>query len=351
MLTLNSTIEMTKNGLKWLGIAVAAIILVILLYRGGKATVHFLFPKPPTPPTVSFGKLPQLLFPPDNAKVPFTYQLDTVSGTLGTFPDRAKVYKAVEAIPNLLNLQTARENVGHVGFTDDETVITDTIYSWHDEQKSDKVITYNIVSNDFSIASNYFTYPEILTPINLPTEDQANVSVQNFLDTMGILPKDIDTSKTTDQLLGIQNTSLYPASSLSTSQLVRVDLFQQDLDKLPIYYQDPPNSSMYFLVGDGGSTGDDAQIVESNFSHQSISNASATYPIKPVDQAFDELKKGKGYIAAYYGTGKQISIKNVLLAYYMGNEKQDYVIPIYVFSGRDGFYGYVVAVTDEWFKR
>lgn len=350
MLTLHSATEMTKNILKWLGISIAAILLVVLLFRGGKALLHVLFPKSPAPPTVSFGKLSPILFPHDNATGPFTYHLDTVSGTLGTFPDRAKVYKAVQAVPNLLNLQDARTKVAKVGYSTSETVVTDTVYSWEDDQKPDRVITYNIVSDDFTIASNYFTYPEILNPTNMPTQDQANFYVQNFLDNLGILPKDIDTSKTTDQLLGIQNETLYAASSLSTAQLIRVDLFQKGLDKLPIYYQNPPNSSMYFLVGDSGNSGN-GQLVEANFYHQGISDASATYPLKPIDQAFDELKKGKGYIASYYGTGNTISIKNVFLAYYIGNEKQDYIVPIYVFAGKDGFYGYVVAVTSDWFKQ
>ena len=84
------------------------------------------------------------------------------------------------------------------------------------------------------------------------------------------------------------------------------------------------------------------------FSHQVVSQENTTYPIKNVSQAFDLLKKNKAYIAGYFGTQTEIRIKDIYLAYYLGEEKQQYLMPVYVFSGKDGFTAYVPAVSDTW---
>ena len=116
------------------------------------------------------------------------------------------------------------------------------------------------------------------------------------------------------------------------------------MNKLPILYPNPPFSLINVSVASGGLEG---QIIEANYSYNNISEKSATYPIKTTEQAFSELKEGKGYIASYYGSDKNVSIKNVYLAYYMEEKPMKYLIPIIVFEGNNGFYGYVQAVTDE----
>ena len=346
MLTLHKTTETIKKILKWTGISIGSILLIILLIRGGNALFNILFPDKPPAPTVAFGKLPPLLFPEDMVKKEFTYTLDTISGTLPTFPtDRIVVHPIIHAEPNLLNLENARTSVDEVDFNVGENAITDTVYQWTHEKKADKKIIFNIVSNDFNLNSNYFSYPEVLTAVDLPTEEEAKESAKEYLVQMGLFPEDIDEEKTTTQLLTIQNATIFPATSLSTSQLIRVDFFQKSLNELPIYYPRPPFSTMHLFIGGGERKG---QIVQGQFYHQKVGEESATYPLKTAAQAFEELQQGKGYIAAYYGTSDEITITDVYLAYYIGEEKQEYLMPIVVFEGKDGFYGYVSAVTNDW---
>lgn len=343
MLTLHDTTQLTKNILKWIGLLIVVIVLLILLYQGGLYVGNRFFPKPPPPPDTKFGKLPPILFPESVSKEQFTYEIDTISGTLGDFPDRAKVYKTVKAVPRLLDLKKIRESISKTSFTSNETFISDTVYSWRDVSRVDKSITINIVSKDFTITSNYLTYPDLF-PDGLINQGGAITTATSFLERFGLYPLDLDPNKTSLQLLTMQGTSLFAATSLSTAQLVRIDFFQKDLDKKPIMYPHPPYSTMHFLIGGRTTT----QILEGKFIHQTVSAESATYPIITVQKAFEILKANKAYIASYYGTKNTITIKNIYLGYFLGEEKQDFVMPIYVFEGKDGFFAYVPAIQSSW---
>lgn len=345
MLTLHSTTQTIKKYLKWGGIGLGALLVLFLLFRGGIAVFNLIFPKAPPAPTVIFGKLPPLLFPDDITKKELTYTLDTISGSLPTFEDRITVLPIVNAEPTLLNLENARASVGSVGFTLSENVITDTVYQWTNDKKSDKKMIRNIVSNDFTLNSNYFSYPEVLAATSIPTEQEAKTIAKQFLDNMGLFPADIDEERTSTQLLAIQNATIFPASSLSTAQLIRVDFFQKAVNEIPIYYPRPPFSTMHFFVGAGDSRG---QIVQGQYYHQAVSEEQATYPLKTPQKAYAELQAGKGYIGAYYGTSDEVIINEVYLAYYLGEEKQEYLMPIIVFEGKEGFFGYISAISDEW---
>ena len=65
-------------------------------------------------------------------------------------------------------------------------------------------------------------------------------------------------------------------------------------------------------------------------------------------QAYDELKSGNAYVGSYFGSGKSVSITKVSLAYYMGRTRQNYLYPVYVFEGTDGFTAYISALDDAW---
>lgn len=344
MVTLHGSTDLVKKIGKWGGISIATVILLIVLFRGGVALYKFFFPTPPIPPTVEYGKLPAIIFP-ESITQGVTYTIDTVSGDLGSFPDRAAIHEITVLEPNLLNLEETREKATSVGFTNGETRITDTVYSWRERRDASTILTINIISHDFTIRSSFLTNTDIVNSSAILPEDQAKKLTTSFLDKMSLLPVDYDETKTTTQLLSIQNGRTFTATSLASTDVIRVDLFQKDLNKLPIYYENPNASSMNFIV----SKQNQGQIVEANYHWQPINTQkSSTYPIKSVTEAFEELKKGKGYIGSYFGSSSEILIKNVVLGYYMSNQKQEYLMPIYIFEGKDGFVAYISAVKEDW---
>ncbi len=89
-------------------------------------------------------------------------------------------------------------------------------------------------------------------------------------------------------------------------------------------------------------------VIGANYQHQEIYKESATHPINTAEQVSTELKEGKAYLASYSKNTQNILIKNVFLAYYIGEKRQDYLMPIVVFQGDNDFYAYVPAITDEW---
>jgi hypothetical protein len=144
-------------------------------------------------------------------------------------------------------------------------------------------------------------------------------------------------------MLKLKNGILFAADDLSQAQILRVDYFQKDLDTFSIYYPRGVYSTMNFLVGSGSSTS--LNIVQSDFYHQIITNSTATYPIKSVETAYQELQAGKGYVAANFANGSEIKIKDVFLGYFAGDNLQQYLMPVYVFKGlEDEFYAYVLAL-------
>ena len=104
---------------------------------------------------------------------------------------------------------------------------------------------------------------------------------------------------------------------------------------------------MNFLVAGNDYLGD---IVQATYIHQDLGTDTATYPIKTTTQAFDELQKGKAYIARYYGTSRGIAIQKMYLANFMSEEDQEYVQPVIVFEGKDGFMAYLPAIDSSWYQ-
>lgn len=345
MPTLHDTTELTKNVFKWGGAGIAGIILLVFLVRGGIALFNIIFPKTPPPPTTVYGKITAIPFPESQFTQKYTYTVDTISGKLPVFSDRIEVFETITPVPKLLDLRDARVLVNKAQYAAGETVITDTVYSWRYNSNFNKKMTYNIVSKDFSIDSNFLTDPSLSEQFGTPTGENAIATVVGLLEGLKSYPMELDEQKTTTQFLYIQDAQTFPSTSISSAQITRVDLYHKDLNKTPVVYPNPPFSSLYFFVKNG------PEIVQGQFSQQTLKVPGATYPIKSAEQAFEELKSGKGFIAAYYGETKEIVLKDSYLAYYMSDTKQQFIQPVIVFEGKNGFYAYVQAITDEWIEK
>jgi hypothetical protein len=71
-----------------------------------------------------------------------------------------------------------------------------------------------------------------------------------------------------------------------------------------------------------------------------------TYPLRPIDQAWDELQAGKGFIAQLDAGVSDVTVRKITLGYFDSFEPQKYMQPVYVFTGDNHFVGYVQAVKD-----
>lgn len=349
MLTLTAASKETKLILKWAAIIVAAIFLLILAFRVLLVLKETLFPTPPPKPTVVFGKITAPQFPANAVNEKLTYTIDTVSGSLPKFSDQAKLYRIYKPKSDLLALKNLGERASQVGFKNGPFKVSNDFYYWTDSSGSFlKTLRFNINTANFTLFSPFYFDGNILSAKNFPKEDDAIKEARDFIKNLGYASDDFDFSKTTTQLLSIRDGQLFSASSLGTAHAFRVNFYQNDVDRLPIVYEKPNESNINFIVTGGAFRSD---IVRGDYMLQRPTGESSTYPIKTSEQAFEELKNGKAYIASSYGEGTDIKIKDVFLAYYISSKEQDYLYPVIVFEGNDGFYAYVSAVTDEWVEK
>ena len=391
-MSLHDTTEFAKKAGIVLSISLGVILMLVVFFKIGGVIHAMLFPPQLPSPNEAYGKLPPIAFPKSDITGPFTYSINTVNGSLpSNFPDRLIVYPMIISEPSLLNLKNAESAISNIGFTDSQGNLVPAVaiggsnYQWKetapDSNGFENTMDYNIITENFTMTSNYLTQLSVLQgqyiqSMGGPTD--AISIVQDFVNNLDVFPPDIDLTLTqnaptqntyniTPQMYSVTAGQLTPATALAAAQVIRVDLYQKEIDysiqagqnqdatqfqnfpmKLPILYPHPPYSTMNFYVASGQG---EANVVQANYNHQTVNlqpTTQATYPIKTAQQAFDDLKNGKGYIASYNGTGSnQILITNVFLAYYIGTAQQNYLTPVVVFQGQNGFFAYVPAVTDD----
>ena len=188
MLTLNRATSLTKNVTKWSAIIVGSIILILILIRVGKILKEAIAPTPLPPPTISFGKLPAIEFPTGSSSEQKNYSIDTVTGALPTFPDRAKVFKIEEPSPDLLALKKTEEKVARAGFSSPSFQISANTYQWADPQSSIlRKINVDIFTSQFSVSSSFLSNQAVISGANLPQGDRAQGVAQDFLSGLSFL--------------------------------------------------------------------------------------------------------------------------------------------------------------------
>ncbi len=343
MPTLNKTKKETQIILKWGGIC----ILIIFLFLIGMKFLTFVknILTPPSPPQASFGKLPPIPFP-NQKKENIIYTLNTLTGFLPNFSDRAKVYRIIPDQPTLLGLEKTREKVAQVGFLSQEIQIAEDVYQWaHKDSGLQRRITIDIFSSDFTLSSSFLRAPSLQALASSREKDNAIEQARSFLANMSLFPKDIDEKKTKTSLYSIEKDSLVPTSRIPGAKIIRVDFFQKNIDGLPIYYKKGITSTIDLLIG---KETNELKIVNATYFHKNISKNSSTYAIKSASAAFSQLKEGKSYIASKAAGIVEVSIKKVFLGYYLGELEQEFLMPVVIFEGDNEFVAYVSAVRDEW---
>lgn len=346
MPTLAQTTKATRKMLKW---GTLGFIVFIILLGGIRLALSIRERlAPPPPPTVKFGKLPQIKFPQSVESKKINYVIDTLTGALPGLPTQKEVVKISSPKPDLLSLQKTQTKVAKIGFTGDPAPVSENTYKWESQKDSlSQEITVNILSGNFTFDTNFITNPDIASSQDRPSEQEAIETAKNFLNSLSSLPADIDLNKTQTKLLSIDNGILTDTTSLSNTRVIRVDFFQKDVLGSRIFYPTPHSSFIRVYVG---KIRNQAQVLKAEFAYYEASNDSSTYPIVTSAQAFKMLQEGNAYIALFPATEGEIKIKNIELGYYLSSENPAYLMPIIVFSG-DNFLAYVSAVTDEFVSK
>ena len=75
MVSLSDASYETKEILKWGGLIIAGLVILIVLLRVFFIVKEAIFPTPPPKPTVSFGKLEPQIFPKNVTEQKLTYSI------------------------------------------------------------------------------------------------------------------------------------------------------------------------------------------------------------------------------------------------------------------------------------
>lgn len=347
--------EVTTLTRRLLFVAAVAFVLFLvgrILFGVAVNIKEQFFPTPAPTPTVLFGSLPKIAFPKNvwtGKTDKLSFSIDTIEGSLPQFPDQAKVYKPGFPKPSLLSLEQARKTVALLGFSENEKALSQTRYQWEDPQEEGRVINFDIVSGNFDMTSNFYSDENVLLARSLPNRTEAVTLVTEFLSRIDLLPSDLDLKTASVSFFTIEGTSLIETTSLAKATIVRVDLPRKPIEGVPLVHESPNRSPINMLIASDGA---ESKIVEAHFFYQAISvSENATYPIKTADEAFEELKKGGGYVARIASNVRErgnISIQKVTIAYYVEGESQEFFMPIFVFEGNNNFIAYISATHDSW---
>ncbi|HZZ98761.1 MAG TPA: hypothetical protein VFG51_02400 [Candidatus Saccharimonadia bacterium] len=325
-----------------------AIVLVILII--GRVVLNIsvsvfkaLNPPKPPGPTDGFGTLPALAFP-DNTATVTAYSLQTKSGSLPTLVNILPVYFMPVNKATLFSLDASKQIAASLGYVFTPEQFSPTVYRWTKTTPLNSSLQIDIVNQTFSLKTDWASDPNFLVDKSLPDSTDAQQTARNLLRTANLLGDDMATSEARPTYLKASGTGYTPAVSQSEADFLRIDIFRLPIQlNYPIVRPDPTMGEARIIYS--GKQDADLKIVGMNYSHFPIEyDRFETYALKTPAQAWAELQAGQGYIALVdSGTTKAV-VRDVALAYYDSDTPQNYLQPIYVFTGDNNFFAYVPAV-------
>lgn len=324
-------------------IAVLALVSTTLIFIGYKLWyAYYLSHLPPVEekPDLKFGPLPAPDFPKTSASSSnFSYSLDTITGGLPKLGEQGfekiiKVYFITQSFASLLAPERSQSLAEKFNFLSQPNILSETKYQFRDSSKN---LTINLDNGNFTFSSEATLSARVL--------DDDNKLVNDFkqtLSSLGILKDDLNTGRTKVVLLKIEGNNLLSTNLRSEAQAAQISLWPAPIDKKSIFTADYNKSLVNGLVA--GSADKIDNFISLNFTYYQIDlSVFATYPTKSPDSAFEDLKNGKG-IVVIEPNKPQVSISSVYPGYFLPENYNPYLLPIYIFEGPN-FVAYVPAIS------
>lgn len=351
MATLTQTAYFSRKIIKYGSIGLASLLIIRSAFISVRAYLNKVRPKPLAPPTVAFGKLPKLKFPVRENLPSLTLKIETVSGSLPKLADRAKVFFMPQTSSNLLAWDKTKIWARSLGFNQDPQETGKFSYRFASEATPKTTLDVDVLTRNFYLVYDWRNDLGILSQGNPPQESQAISLAKGFLQNSGVLTDDLTQGRGEVLYYKYSDGDLVRALFFSEANFAQVNLFRQDIDGTKVYPPNPKDSNISVKLSASNDRG--KSIVEVKYIHFPVSlENSATYPLKEATAAWAELANGNGFIANLGNnlSGK-ITVRDAYLAYFDGDEPQNFLQPIIVFEGDNDFLAYVPAVTENWVEK
>lgn len=346
--------ENIKTLLRWGLITVVALFAIWFLWLTFSFTYKLIFPPPPTPPDIAFGKLRQpVVFNSNFAADLFT--LDTPGSAVVTPPRVLKIFEVPEIEGEFASLDNAKKVARGAGLDSDPQQLSDNEWRFTSKKNPSKSLRFNIVTHNFIYSYDWIADSKALEGV-FKTTDQAIIDkAKSSLNTFKSLKDDLKNGTFRVSYWKIVGNDRTAVGSFSEANATMVEFFRKDIGtENKLIEIDPTRSQVNVWLSPASG---DKQILEINFTYYGYNkDSSATYPPKTGVQAFEDLKAGDAFIATGLSEPfESISITETSLAYLNPNTDQRTLQPIFVFKGvglvrgeEKDFLAYVAAVSSDY---
>jgi hypothetical protein len=349
-MSLTETAYYTRRTVNWIILGVIGYIILRIVFGILSVIWVAVFPPKAPPPNHAFNKLPALKFPVQATPAgQLTFQLQTIQGSVPAASPSATVYFMPKAAPNLLALNQAQDFAKNFQLNPTPIQETKNIYRFNDPEFPLRTLRFDIVSSNFIIRYAFERDLSIFAEKKLPQSDEAQQEALNMLQQFSLNHDDVIGGPVSVSFLKLIGDRLTPTTSLSQSDAERVDIFRKPIETMALFTPIPDQGPISIIFS--GSSNSKKHIIQFAYTYWPIDyQITATYPVKTSSLAWAQLQQGQGYIARYPTNSTAAIVRNVYLGYYDSFEPQNYLQPIFVFEGDNGFLGYVPAVTSEWIE-
>lgn len=304
-MTLTQTAILTKQVIL---VSAVALVLGIVGFIGYNIWYNWYLSTLPVveeQPDAKFGILPALEFPSRSVSSSnFSYSLDTTTGGLPKFEKIIKVYFIIKTYATFLSAQRSQDLAEKFSIKTPPQILSETNYVYKEGEKTLEV----------NLDSGNFRFKNEATPsaAALDSDDKLTADFKNVLNSLGVLKDQLKNGRS--KVVGSQ-----------------ISIWPQDLDGKAIFTPEFNKSLVNAQVS--GSANNLENYFSLNFFFFLIDESTfATYPLKRAEEAFEDLKQGRGAVMIE-PPKPQVSITSVYLGYYLPEGYTPYLQPIYVFEG------------------
>lgn len=349
MTTLTETAYYTRRAINWLILAMIGYVLLRIFWGLFLSVWLLVFPPKPPPPTHAFGKLPAIKFPPAQASpsAELVFRLETIQGNVPQASESAVIYFMPRSPANLLALTKAQQLAIRLGFDSTPLQETKSIYRFNDPSLPLRRLRYDIVSDNFILRYAFEQDPSVFSERNLPSPEAALAEAKSLLQTYNLYLDDLAAGKTSVSFLKLSGNQLVTTTSFSQADAVKINFFRRPIGNMTVLPPRPDEAPVSIIFS--GSRNQGRRILQFAYSFWPIDyQTQATYALKTSVSAWQELQSGNGYVARYPASGNVAVVRNVYLAYYDTFGEQNYLQPVFVFEGDEGFLALVGAISPAW---
>jgi hypothetical protein len=345
-MTLTYTAYVSRKVIKYGGFVVGGFTLLYFMITLGIEAYIRAHP-PHQYPDVKFGLLPKTVFP-DKKFEKKTFRTELANDKFPKFSDQAKIYIIVRPDNTFLALDQDTATARVLGFSEKPSEVKYGVYEFKNNSLN-RTLTMNVLDGSFQLKYPYETDQLLLNPEKMPSNSDAIDIANRFLSTAEKFPSDISEGEQKISYWKISFDGLKSVSSLSEANIVKVDYFRKSLaEGYKIVSSDVNGASISVLIT--GSLVESNKVVDVSYKYANIDRELfSTYPLKTVEQAYNDLSVGNYWPASDVETSNVV-IRKVSLAYFEPITLTNYLQPIFVFEGDGKFVAYVTAVDEKYIK-